>query len=208
MAASTSAATAICGSTRQGTSPKTGGMGTPSKASRAFPNAAPKRCRAKVNGVKVNFPLHLKECAWGWRKDFVTLKAEFNRLTVQCLRKATLARCQAWLTAPRRPLKAFPKGRHRRTLSQSLTRKAHQHDPQSITDTALKVQRFSLLRGPPPRPPRTQERSRPVGWAILLTMLSRAERVRPLSARPRSPSPATSGIPSSPSAPPPGASSH
>lgn len=41
-----------------------------------------KRRLAKFNGVKANFPLHLKECEWRWGKDFDTLRQELNRLMV------------------------------------------------------------------------------------------------------------------------------
>lgn len=35
-----------------------------------------KRRLAKFNGVKANFPLHLKECEWRWSKDTKTLEKE------------------------------------------------------------------------------------------------------------------------------------
>ncbi len=41
-----------------------------------------KRRLAKFNGVKVNFPLHLKECEWRWGKSFHTLCQQLNRLMV------------------------------------------------------------------------------------------------------------------------------
>lgn len=41
-----------------------------------------KRRLAKFNGVRVNFPLHLKQCEWRWGKDFDLLLAELNQLMV------------------------------------------------------------------------------------------------------------------------------
>ena len=39
-----------------------------------------KRRLAKFNGVKVNFPLHLKECEWRWNKETKTLERELARI--------------------------------------------------------------------------------------------------------------------------------
>lgn len=39
-----------------------------------------KRRLSKFNGTKVNFPLHLKECEWRWRKDTDILVKELRRL--------------------------------------------------------------------------------------------------------------------------------
>ena len=41
-----------------------------------------KRRLAKFNGVKKNFPLHLKECEWRWNKDFDTMVSEIKILLV------------------------------------------------------------------------------------------------------------------------------
>lgn len=39
-----------------------------------------KRRLAKFNGVKANFPLHLKECEWRWRKSTATMETELWEL--------------------------------------------------------------------------------------------------------------------------------
>ncbi|MDD5055514.1 MAG: IS1595 family transposase [Candidatus Peribacteraceae bacterium] len=39
-----------------------------------------KRRLAKFNGVKVNFPLHLKECEWRWNKETKTLEHELAKI--------------------------------------------------------------------------------------------------------------------------------
>jgi transposase-like protein len=41
-----------------------------------------KRRLAKFNGVKKNFPLHLKECEWRWNKGFDTLISEIKQMMV------------------------------------------------------------------------------------------------------------------------------
>lgn len=41
-----------------------------------------KRRLAKFNGVKRNFPLHLKECEWRWGKDADTLFSELKQMMV------------------------------------------------------------------------------------------------------------------------------
>ena len=41
-----------------------------------------KRRLAKFNGVKKNFPLHLKECEWRWNKNTATLVTDLTNLLV------------------------------------------------------------------------------------------------------------------------------
>lgn len=41
-----------------------------------------KRRLARFNGVKANFPLHLKECEWRWNKNYHTMMAEIKKMMV------------------------------------------------------------------------------------------------------------------------------
>jgi transposase len=41
-----------------------------------------KRRLAKFNGVKKNFPIHLKECEWRWGKDFDTRFKQLRQMMV------------------------------------------------------------------------------------------------------------------------------